>query len=88
MISYGTEATMGQILVRGIPEEDMEALGERARRLGRSREQEVRELIARAAAEERGWAEHVRRAEAWRARLKDRDLLNTTELIREDRDRA
>jgi plasmid stability protein len=79
---------MGQILVRGIPEDDMEALGERAHRLGRSREQEVRELIARAAAEERGWAEHVRRAEAWRPRLRDRDLPDTTELLRDDRDRG
>ena len=78
---------MNQIVVRGIPEDDMAALSERARRLGRSREQEVRELIARAAEEERGWAEHVRRAEEWRGRLADRPLPDTTQLVRDDRER-
>jgi plasmid stability protein len=78
---------MSQIVVRGIPEADMAALSERARRLGRSREQEVRELIARAADEERGWAEHVRRAEEWRSRLAARAVPDTTRLVREDRER-
>ena len=79
---------MGQILVRGIAEADMEALDERARRLGRSREQEVRLLIARAAEEERRWVEHVRRSDEWRARLSGRSLDDATTLVREDRDRG
>lgn len=78
---------MGQIVVRGIAEADMEALDERARRLGRSREQEVRLLIARAADEERGWAEHVRRSEEWRERLSGRTLGDSTLIVREDRGR-
>jgi len=77
---------MAQIVVRGIPEGDMKALDERARRLGRSREQEVRLLIARAAAEERGWAEFADRAEAMRRRLGGRELGDSAELIRADRD--
>lgn len=79
---------MGQIVVRGIAEADMEALGERARRLGRSREQEVRLLIARAADEERRWAEHVRRSDEWRERLSGRSLDDSTTLVREDRERG
>lgn len=79
---------MGQILVRGIAEADMTALEARARRLGRSREQEVRELIARAAAEERGWAEHTARAAEWRAQLAGRSFPDATTLVRRDRDRA
>ncbi len=77
---------MGQIVVRGIPEEHMDALDERARRLGRSREQEVRLLIARAAAEERGWAEFRHRADGLRARLADRRFGDSTEAVRSDRD--
>lgn len=77
---------MGQIVVRGIPEEHMDALDERARRLGRSREQEVRLLIARAAAEERGWAGFRRRADALRARLEGRPFGDSTEAVRSDRD--
>lgn len=77
---------MGQIVVRGIPEEDMDALDERARRLGRSREQEVRLLIARAATEERGWAEHSRRSGELRERLAGRPFGDSTALIRSDRD--
>ena len=77
---------MGQIVVRGIPEEQMEALDERARRLGRSREQEVRLLIARVAAEERGWAEFEGRSAEVRARLADRTFDDSTDAIRADRD--
>ena len=79
---------MTRILIRGIPEADMAALEARARRLGRSREQEVRELIARAATEERGWAEHARRSAEWRARLAGRALSGSTDLVREDRERS
>ena len=78
---------MGQIIVRGIPVGDMTALSERAARLGRSREQEVRLLIARAAEEERKWAEHVRRSEALRGRLGGAGQPDSTALIREDRER-
>lgn len=79
---------MGQIVVRSIPEADMKALTDRARRMGRSREQEVRLLIARAADEERRWAEHVRRSDEWRERLSGRSHDDSTTLVREDRDRA
>lgn len=77
---------MGQIVVRNIPEEHMDALDERARRLGRSREQEVRLLIARAAAEERGWAAFRRRAREVAGGLADRPFADSTDLIRSDRD--
>lgn len=79
---------MGRILVRGIPDADMDALSRRAERLGRSREQEVRLLIARAAEEEHRWAEHARRSETWRERLSNRGLPDTKALVREDRERG
>ncbi len=85
-ITRTAEAAVGQIVVRGIPEEDMDGLDERARRLGRSREQEVRLLIARAAAEERGWSEFERRADEVRERLAGRSLGDTTDRVRTDRD--
>lgn len=77
---------MGQIIVRGIPEGDMKALDARARRLGRSREQEVRLLISRLAEEERAWAEHVRKSKEWRQRLEGRDFPALEGMIREDRE--
>lgn len=77
---------MGQIIVRGIPEGDMKALDARARRLGRSREQEVRLLISRVAEEERAWAEHVRKSKEWRQRLEGRDFPALEGMIREDRE--
>jgi plasmid stability protein len=77
---------MGQIVVRGIPEGDMEALDGRARRLGRSREQEVRLLIARAAAEERGWSEFRARSTELRRRLEGRSFGDSADVVRSDRD--
>ena len=77
---------MAQIIVRGIPEEDMTAVTERASRLGRSCEEEVRRLIARAADEERGWGKHVWRAEDWQSRLAGRVFADSTERVRQDRD--
>lgn len=77
---------MAQIVVRGIAEEDMDALDERARRMGRSREQEVRMLIARAAAEERGWATFRRRSDELRQRLEGRVFGDSADLVRADRD--
>lgn len=77
---------MGQLVVRGIPEGDMEALEDRARRLGRSREQEVRLLIARAAEEERGWAEFSERSAELKRRHSGRRFGDSAGLIRSDRD--
>lgn len=79
---------MAQIVVRGIAEEDVKVLDARAKRHGRSREEEVRRLIAETVADERAWRSFFRRAEALRERVRKRygTLRDSAELIREDRD--
>ncbi|MGH7477254.1 MAG: FitA-like ribbon-helix-helix domain-containing protein [Longimicrobiales bacterium] len=79
---------MGQILVRGIPDEEVEVLDARARRHGRSREEEVRRLIAAAVEDERAWDSFLERASELRERLRadGRRFSDSAALVREDRE--
>ncbi|MBI4538353.1 MAG: ribbon-helix-helix protein, CopG family [Gemmatimonadetes bacterium] len=80
---------MAQIVVRGIPDEELDVLDARARRQGRSREEEVRRLIAAAVDEERAWSAFLERASELRKRLRTRGrrFSDSARLIREDRER-
>ncbi len=60
---------MGDIVVREVPDAELEALEERGRRHGRSREAELRQMIHDAAREERALMDLARATEAIDARL-------------------
>jgi plasmid stability protein len=79
---------MGQILIRGIPEDVMRAFKERAKRHGRSQEQEARMLIEEAARESESWERFAEFAERMREELRRRgdDWGDSTEIIRWYRD--
>lgn len=76
---------MPEILVRGLDQETVKRLKARARIRGRSLQQEVKEILERAATtltmEEAG-----RLSEGWHRRLGGRTGSDSAELIREDRD--
>jgi plasmid stability protein len=73
------------ILVRGLDPRTVQRLKERARANGRSLQQEMREILDRAAKvltmREAGWL-----SERWRRRLSRRSFSDSTRLIRDDRD--
>jgi len=79
---------MGQILIRGIAEDVMLAFKERARRHGRSQEQEARLLIEEAARESESWKRFARFSEKIQRELRQRggDYGDSTVDIRRDRD--
>jgi plasmid stability protein len=79
---------MGQILIRGLAEDVMQAFKERARRNGRSQEQEARMLIEEAVRESESWERFAKFAERTRRELVRRggDFGDSTREIREDRD--
>jgi antitoxin FitA len=76
---------MASILVRGLNERTIQHLKERARFNGRSLQQEVKEMLQRAAGiltmSEAHWL-----SERWSRRLCGRSFSDSTRLIREDRD--
>jgi len=76
---------MGSILVRGLDQKIIERLEARACLNGRSLQQEMKEILERAAD-----ALTVRAArqlsERWTGRLGERSFSDSAELIREDRD--
>jgi len=76
---------MGSILVRGLDQKTIERLKERARRHGRSLQQEVKDLLERAA-ETPTMGEARRLSDTWRRRLGGRSFSDSALLIREDRD--
>jgi plasmid stability protein len=76
---------MGSILVRGLDPKTIERLKERAGLNGRSLQQEVKELLERAA-EMLTMSEARRVSERWRHRLGRRAFSDSARLIREDRD--
>jgi len=79
---------MAQILVRGLDDELVERLKERARRDGRSLQSEVRQILQTAAGvPPLDVAEARRLAQRFRRRFKGRPFPNSAALIREDRDR-
>jgi plasmid stability protein len=76
---------MGSILVRGLHRKTIERLKERARLNGRSLQQEVKQILERAAGT-LTIRETRRLSERWNHRLDGPSLSDSTELIREDRD--
>jgi plasmid stability protein len=77
--------TMPSILVQGLDPKTIQRLKERARLNGRSLQQEVKEILERAA--DMLTMEEARRlSERWRRRLGGRSPSDSARLIREDRD--
>jgi plasmid stability protein len=76
---------MPEILVRGLDQKTVKRLKERARLSGRSLQQEVKDILERAATTVT--LEEARRlSETWPRRLGGRSTSDSAELIREDRD--
>lgn len=76
---------MAQVLIRNIDNEAMAQLKARARRKGVSLERELRTILTETARlDETGFRE---RAAAFRRKLAGRRHTDSTQLIREDRDR-
>jgi len=76
---------MAQILVRDLDDETVARLKERARRHGRSLQGEARQILARAAG--LGFDDARKLARQWHRTLVGRQLPDSTELVREDRQR-
>ena len=76
---------MAQILVRGLDESVVEHLKRRARRDGRSLQSEVKVILEQAAQVDIESA--LKLADAIRSKLKGRIFGDSTNLIRESRDR-
>ena len=76
---------MPEILVRGLDQKTVRRLKERARISGRSLQQEVKDILRRAATALT--LEEARRlSQRWHRRLAGRSFSDSAELIREDRD--
>jgi antitoxin FitA len=77
---------MAQVLVRGLDDEVVDRLKERAARNGRSLEAELRVVLI-AMAERKPVADPLAEARKIREMFAGRQFSDSTELIREDRDR-
>ena len=76
---------MPEILVRGLDPKTVKRLKERARISGRSLQQEVKDIMERAATT-LTMDEARRLSETWHRRLARRPFSDSAKLIREDRD--
>ncbi len=76
---------MARILIRDLDDETVKRLKERARRHGRSLQGEARLILTHAAG--LGLNEARKLARQWRKKLAGRELRDTTDLIRQDRQR-
>ena len=76
---------MPQLLVRGLAQKTVKRLKARARISGRSLQQEVKDILDRAATT-LTMEEARRLSETWHRCLAGRSFSDSTELIREDRD--
>ena len=76
---------MAQVLVRNLPADTVENLRSRARRNGRALETELRLILNRAAAEQTD--SNIESVDRVRALFAGRTFCDSTDLIREDRDR-
>lgn len=76
---------MPEILVRGLDPKTVKRLKERARISGRSLQQEVKDILERAATT-LTMEEARRLSETWHRRLARRSFSDSAGLIREDRD--
>jgi antitoxin FitA len=75
---------MAQLLIRGVPQDVVDALKRRAAEHGRSAEAEHRAILEEAL--KRGHAGFWERAAKLRAETRGQLLTDSTELIRQDRD--
>ncbi len=75
---------MPQILVRGLDEKTVRRLKARARTSGRSLQQEIKDILERAATTPT-MVEARRLADTWRRRLAGRSFSDSTRMIRDDR---
>jgi len=76
---------MAQILVRNLDDETIQRLKDRARRHGRSLQGEAKQILTRAAGI--GFKDARKLARQWHEKLAGRQLPDSTELIRQDRQR-
>ena len=76
---------MARILIRDLNDETVRRLKDRAQRHGRSLEGEARLILTHAAGI--SFDEAKKLARQWHKRLAGRELPDSTELIREDRER-
>lgn len=76
---------MAQILVRDLDEETVRRLKDRARRHGRSLQGEARMILTQAAG--MCLSEARKLARQWHQKLAGRELPDSTDLVREDRQR-
>jgi antitoxin FitA len=76
---------MAQILIRNLDDEIVARLKERARRQGRSLEAEARVILTQAAG--LGFHDARQLMRQWHRKLRDRALPDSTDLVREDRQR-
>jgi antitoxin FitA len=77
--------SMPEILVRGLDQKTVKRLKERARISGRSLQQEVKDILKRAATA-LTMDEARRLSEIWQRRLAGRSFSDSAQLMREDRD--
>jgi plasmid stability protein len=76
---------MAQILIRDLDDETVKRLKERARRHGRSLQGEAKLILTHAAG--LGFKDARELARQWHKKLAGRALPDTTDLVREDRQR-
>ena len=76
---------MARILIRDLDDETVRRLKERAQRHGRSLQGEAKLILTRAAG--LSFNEARRLAREWHEKLVGRELPDSTELVREDRQR-
>lgn len=76
---------MSQLLVRDLAPETLERLKEQAKRQGRSLQAEVKRILEQAVKFSAGEARGT--AAGWSEHLAGRVLSDSTDLVREDRDR-
>jgi len=76
---------MARILIRDLDDETVRRLKERAQRHGRSLQGEAKLILTRAAG--LSFNEARRLAREWHEKLAGRELPDSTELVREDRQR-
>jgi len=76
---------MAQILIRDLDDETVKRLKDRARRHGRSLQAEAKLILTQAAGMSPSEAHQL--ARQWHQKLAGRQLPDTTDLVREDRQR-
>jgi plasmid stability protein len=86
MLALMGQTPMARVLVRDLDAAVVERLKARAQLHGRSLQKELKAILEEAAAKS-SWTEASSAAERVRQMLGDRQFSDSTELVREDRDR-